>query len=1151
MNPAPRLSAPLDSATGDGSLPSRALRFIHRRPDLWPGLATLVIVVTVFWLTPLSILSIDRVVLGRLTDSFAAGLISVFVGVFVLLLLRAAPPSAARVLRISWIVAVTASTIGLLFAFAHPSRTSTSWILQSLVLSTLSWSILVATLLFASGLVRGRDFGNAAHEIGRHWLAVLLYLGCGGYLLTIIRIYTPEVFDPVLFKMDASLGFPFVETIARWNTANPVAKFLSHYTYPLLGLFAVAVGGSLHLQGATLALRRYLAALALIGFMGPICYWVIPAVGPIYAYSALFAAGPAPDGLRESILAGPSTIPFSASVLRNVMPSLHTAFTLVALAAVWPSRRQFLLWLPLGFTQIATTLTLGVHYVVDLVAAVPLAVLAWSLAEAGVRRFPPSGLAPRPPLRDGDRGILVLGGTLLLSLIALVGWGIAAPISPLLAWPLALAIVAAPSAAAIRLFSPASFRSAAPTLNAPTSPRAPSASRLLACAVFCTGGTALILEQVAEKYLSTLLGASRPAATIVLAVYFIGLALGATLCPKQPSGAGRRLALLELFVAAWCALVALGFFAVDRSLGHWLASHGSSAFALTAARTALAVLWLLPPTLAMGAQLPTLAALLRSSPVLAGVSLPRLYALNLAGACTFCFVAPALLFNLVGASGALWFAAALAAFVGLILWSGLPLSHSPTSVSGSSPSLSPSRPSNSSLATAFLAGVAFFALEVVWFHLISAVCGASAYSFSLLLGVILLGLALAGHLAARPKVPPLAHTFAALAVALALSNAAWPWTGRALATINSILQLEWFWAGELFKTLIVAVLVIPPAVFLGQVFPRLLRNTAADGAHVGRLSVANILGCVTGALLTGFVFIPYFGAERTLFTLDLLAAAAALIRYRSLPRRPIALAAAGVLLTLFLPRWDLLELTRGHGVYLGPGLPSDSRLIWFREDFTAGFVTVTARTDARGRTIKTLLQNGKFDANDGGEVPAQISFGFLAALHAPTTGRALVIGAGSGQTAATIAQLGFTHIDIAELSPAHLADDRAEFAHLHHGIFDRPGVAVHIRTDETSFSVHTRPMTSSRSSSPPCGSPVRRTSIRASSTPSPDRVSRPAAHSCNGFSSTTSLRVRSPRSWPPPAPSSRTSPSGPRAIRRASSPPPGRPSSTFPSGNAG
>ncbi len=1014
-----------------------------RRPDVLVGLASLAIVVPVYWLTPLSLRFVDRVIFDRLASAFGAGVFTVTLFIFVHLLLRHAPPQPARTLRLAWLVLVPLVAVGLLFAYPHPEGLSTSWILQALLLASLGLGWLLCLLAPSLGLVRWRDLRTTTAQFLRSWGGVFIYIMTGGYLLSIVRSYSPLVYDPLLFKMDASLGWRAVESIASWNSETPLARFITTYSYPLLGFFIAAVGAGLHLAGAYTALRRYLWAVVFIPLFGVTCYWVIPAVGPWYIYPTLLAPGaegdPAALALRASILAGPDTVPFRLDVARNVMPSLHTAFSLVALIAAWRHRRGFFfICLPLGFLQIATTLTHGVHYLVDLFAAVPLVVLCWSLAEAATRRFPLSTGPALPPIRDPDRAAWLVAGSLMISLGALVCWGALAPLPPGAAWTLAALVVIPPAASAWQVFRQ---RDPIPVSVTPSPASAPALGRLLGGSVFCTGGTALVLEQVAEKYLTTLLGASRPAATLVLVVYFVGLAAGAALCPKKSAGAARRLAGLELFVAVWCALLATAFFTFDRPLGEWLAGQDGSAGALAAARAAIAALWLLPPTVAMGAQLPTLAALLRASPALAGLSLARLYALNLAGAATFCFIAPPLLFNLVGAQGALWCTAALAGLVGLMLWSGLP--RDSATAAEPAPSLAPAPVvSMTSLGAAFSAGLLFFVLEIVWFHLISAVCGASTYSFSLLLGLILLGLALAGRHAARSASLSSAALLAALALVLALTSPLWPWLSRAMHATNSVLELEWFWAGEALKTFAVAVLVLPPAVLLGQIFPRLLRDHTPDGVGAGRLALANTLGCVSGALLAGLLLIPRLGAERTLIAAGLLTAALALAQWRGLSPSGRGLALAGLALPLLLPAWDRLELTRGRGVYLGPGLPPDARLVWFREDFHAGFVTVAEQTTASGRTVRTLLQNGKFDADDGGEMAAQVGFGLVAALHSPDTRRALVVGAGSGQTASILARLGFARVDIAELSPAHLAAAEQKFSHINADLFLRPNVNV-------------------------------------------------------------------------------------------------------------
>ena len=1035
------------------------LHRVLRRPDVWVVLAAAAVVATIIATTDFTLTRLDQLTYNHLADSFGAGLLIGAIVVFGGLLLRRTPAGPRRPLATLWIVLTLALTIGLLHTYVWTDFRFTNWILQGGILALIVITTLLTLVLAATGLVRWREIGAVACNVGRHWCTFFFYLLAGGYLLAAVRLDRPVVIDPILLRMDFSLGFSPTEAVAAWVRANPWSGFITHYGYPMLGLMIGGIAASLHFAGDAAGLRRSLLATLLLALLANACYWAAPAIGPVFAFPQLLG-GPAafPDGaagldaLRQSALAGPDRVELLPDVLRNVMPSLHAAFSLAMLAAAWCHRRRlFWWWLPLGAVEILTTLTLGVHYLVDLFAAVPFAIFCWWLADLAVRRVPPTGDAPLPDLAASPvqrrRLGFALAGSLALALIVLVLWGKFAPISPWLAWPAAALVSALPAWLALRLFTQISpgFRSPAPpalntqpsTLNSP--------ARLLAGAVFCTGGNALVLEQVSEKYLSTLLGSSRPAATIVLAVYFAGLALGAWLCPRRTAGAARRLALLELFIGAWAVLLALGFFASDRILGAWLATTDGDSLGL--ARTAVAILWLLPPTIAMGAQLPTLAAVLAGHRDQQGHSLPRYYALNLAGAFTFTLAAPPLLFNSVGANGALWFVALLATFVGVALWTGLPATTNPPPPASPAPS-PPIRHSSlvirhsRLLAAAFAAGFAFFALEIVWFHLISAVCGASTYSFSLLLAAVLLGLALAGRHAARATTPLLV-TLGWLVATLAVSNALWPWAGRMLAWTAGLLGLEWFWAGELLKFAVVCLLVVPPAFVLGRIFPQLL-GAHSDSTHVARLSLANVLGCVAGALVAGFIFIPVFGAEHTLLGLAFLAAAGWAAHLRSFSFRQLAPGVAGLLLLAFLPAWDRLELTRGYGVYLAPALGRDAKLLSFAEDFHAGFVTVVATPRADGGVTKSLLQNGKFDADDHGEFPAQAGFGLVAAIHAPATSRALVIGAGSGHTASVIARLGFDHLDIVDLSPADIAAAREQFGNINTGIFDRPGVTVHI-----------------------------------------------------------------------------------------------------------
>ncbi|HVU25244.1 MAG TPA: fused MFS/spermidine synthase [Opitutus sp.] len=959
-------------------------------------------------------------------------------------------------LRIAGLVVAALATAH--FFHALPAAAADQWIARfylSAALGAFVGAVALAVYLNVSGLIGLRPFLSATVR----WLEIFgpfaIFIVSVGYGTGLIGRLLPAVADARLLRMDASLGFHAAVFFGSFDYVGSWLWDAQYLLYAGIGALVMVVAGRLFLAGDERALRHFLLSVILVGLLGWIGYWLLPTVGPIPAFPEFFA-GPAAGrhAALAAAVARATPLVEPAAVPRDCTPSLHTAWALVVLIAAWRRGRRFFRGLlPFGAMSIVTTLTLCQHYFADLVAAVPLVVLCDALVDELTAGGPAA--AGKSPAR------LPLAGALILSIGAFTLWARFAPLPVWLAWPAVVLIIAGPvwvrRRSRQRVFRDHAGVGKPPARVAPAGlaraeivgTRVPVAAdwrvRLLAAAVFCSGGIALVLEQLYEKYLSTIVGSSRPAATIVLVVYFAGLALGAWLCPKKIAGAPRRLAALELFVAAWAVLVGTTFFAADRYLAAWLAGAGNSAPALLAIRCAIAALWILPPTLAMGAQLPTLAAVLSGHPRWHGLGITRFYAINLAGAFAFTVATPPLLFNTVGADGALWTIAALGLVVALALWFGL------TPASSSTPSAAPSNSSlvTSSLVTplaiAFAAGFTFFALEVVWFHLISAVCGASTYSFSTLLAVVLLGLALAGRRATHARPDTLAPTLGWLVASLAASNALWPWAGRLTADLAAGLGVGAFWAGEALKAAVVALLVLPPATGLGRIFPLLLRATADDSAQVGRLSVANILGCVAGALVAGFALIPALGAERTLLVLTLLAAAAWLASRPGLSFARLAPVALGLLLLILLPRWNRLELTRGFGVYLDPHPLPAGTLSFFREDFRSGFVTVVETPSSdRPKPVKTLLQNGKFDADDANEMPAQLGFGLVAALHAPARDNALVIGCGSGQTAGLIARLGFARVDLAELSPAHLAAARAEFSSINARLLDRPNVTVHV-----------------------------------------------------------------------------------------------------------
>jgi spermidine synthase len=208
--------------------------------------------------------------------------------------------------------------------------------------------------------------------------------------------------------------------------------------------------------------------------------------------------------------------------------------------------------------------------------------------------------------------------------------------------------------------------------------------------------------------------------------------------------------------------------------------------------------------------------------------------------------------------------------------------------------------------------------------------------------------------------------------------------------------------------------------------------------------------------VTGFFLIPVYGSETSYRFLTLVPICIGLLLIipgmkdgkRPTTKAITSILGASLAIALTLPMvnssWNRLRITSGTNVYFSPGyVEQDTELLFFHEDIYGGFTTVV-RNRTTDQVSTTLLTNGKFQANDTGEVPIQISFALLPALHQKNRDRALVIGLGSGQTANAVAATGYQHIDIAEIAPGIVAAAQQEFLHINNNVLSRSHVKLHI-----------------------------------------------------------------------------------------------------------
>lgn len=222
------------------------------------------------------------------------------------------------------------------------------------------------------------------------WFGVVspTFLDCTGLLM-------PSVHDLTIQALGGPLGpWPPI-FVARVFSQLPLLRMLCMGVYFLLPI-GLALAHAAAWRRDRSARPRLLLAFVLLAYSGYALYFVVPMVGPreTWQFFAPHVAFP-PQGIPALPVV---TFEPSASVPRNCMPSLHTAWSL---AIYLETRRFSRAWGVFGLswfvcTELAT-LGSGEHWLIDLVVAIPFALLVYAIAANSLRtrraRWAGTGLA--------------------------------------------------------------------------------------------------------------------------------------------------------------------------------------------------------------------------------------------------------------------------------------------------------------------------------------------------------------------------------------------------------------------------------------------------------------------------------------------------------------------------------------------------------------------------------------------------------------------------------------------------------------------------------------------------------------------------------------------------------------------------------------
>ncbi len=601
---------------------------------------------------------------------------------------------------------------------------------------------------------------------------------------------------------------------------------------------------------------------------------------------------------------------------------------------------------------------------------------------------------------------------------------------------------------------------------------------------FLSGAAGLLYEIVWSKQLSYLLGSSLHSVAAVVAAFLAGLALGARFLgvPLSARAQGARTyAQLELGVAV-SGLVLLPLLRnLDPVVGALYQGLGGESTAFALARLGLLVALLLPPAALMGATLPVLVAQLERAR--GGSALATLYALNTFGAVAGSVAGGFVLMPALGLFATTQVAAGLNVLAALLAWYGggavsrravaPAIAHAPKAL------LTP-REHGAFVVLFALSGFAALTFQIVWVRLFGLVLGSSVYSFSAVLGLYLLGLALGSALVA-----PLLRRgvtlagFAQLQLGIAASAAfgliLFPHLPQQMFDLGKLVGADWNQL-VLFQLALVAEVLLLPCVLLGAVFPfsaRLLQRQ--DSGHAAGFAYAvNTVGTIAGSLVAGFLLLPNLGVQGThllavaLTALLALCAAAMAHRQQPLPRRTLGVLASLLVLTAacagLAPHWDPVLMSSGmyrpfHAHNLetsfrmagGEGdavstVSRSQRVLYYRDGINASVLVSTDQDSTR----RWMRVGGKIDASTG-DMTTQLLLGLLPAALADSGARTLVVGHGSGFTATGALAAGAGRTDIVELEQGVIEGSRF-FHEPGQDPLDDPRVTLHMDDARTLLS---------------------------------------------------------------------------------------------------
>jgi spermidine synthase len=573
-----------------------------------------------------------------------------------------------------------------------------------------------------------------------------------------------------------------------------------------------------------------------------------------------------------------------------------------------------------------------------------------------------------------------------------------------------------------------------------------------------SGCSALIYEVVWYQALQLAIGSTSVSLGVLLATFLGGLCIGSTVFPRLNLTKNHPLriyAFIELSIAALAILVQFAMPSISQV--YWAgAASGLPGMML---RGVVAAVCMLPPTILMGASLPSIVRWLEASPR-AVAWWGWLYGGNTAGAVIGCLLAGFWLLRDYNTTAGTLFAAAINLIVALVSLGLASSTPHAVPVTGPGPAAEAHGAAEAAVSgesrwpvylTIALSGAVALGAEVVWTRLLGYLLLATVYVFAIILAVFLTGLAVgtAGGSWLLRKV----NARNALGWCQILLMFGFAWT--AYAIVNTF-HLP-FWNDDVLTTTngwhmywldlkLVAVAIFPATLFWGASFPlacaAISRPGQDSGKTAGSIYAATTLGGIFGALLVSLVLIPGIGTQNSQRALLLVSAFSGLLLLAPKAKQAMgalaitASAVAAILLAINI------QATPGELIAYGRFMGRN-----------AGQSEILYTKEGRNSSVAiSRWNNGAIYVNVNGHVEAtteifdmklQRMVGHLAAMLHPNPKSVLGIGFGAGVSAGSFTRYpGIEHITVCEIEPVIPPASTMFFAPQNYAVKNNPKTRI-------------------------------------------------------------------------------------------------------------